>query len=66
MDVKNSTGGHPNGLKLFFGINRPGADGLHFFGACNRITGSGITVQSGDDAQQRRLSAPTPSSAIWA
>ncbi|MBM6577486.1 hypothetical protein KCP91_13980 [Microvirga sp. SRT01] len=50
MEVKNSTGGHLNGLKLFSGVNRPGADGLHFFGACNRITGSGITVQSGDDA----------------
>jgi hypothetical protein len=50
MEVKNSTGGHLNGLKLFSGVNRPGADGLHFFGACSRISGSNIVVRSGDDA----------------
>ncbi len=50
MEVKNSTGGHLNGLQLNSGVNKPGADGLHFFGACARVTGSNITVQSGDDS----------------
>jgi hypothetical protein len=50
MEVKNSTGGYLRNLKLFSGMNRAGADGLHFFGACARITGSGIQVSSGDDA----------------
>ncbi|WP_242098493.1 hypothetical protein [Sphingomonas sp. CROZ-RG-20F-R02-07] len=50
MEIKNSTGGHINGLKLLSGVNKPGADGLHFFGACSRITGSTIRVSSGDDA----------------
>ncbi len=50
MEVKNATGGHLNGLQLFSGVNRPGADGLHFFGACARVSGSNITVRSGDDA----------------
>ena len=50
MEIKNSTGGHLNGLKLNAGVNKPGADGLHFFGACSRVTGSNIAVQSGDDA----------------
>ncbi|PVE53433.1 hypothetical protein DC429_12450 [Arthrobacter sp. TPD3018] len=50
MEIKNSSGGHINGLALRSGVNRPGADGLHFFGACSRVTGSGIVVRSGDDA----------------
>ena len=50
MEIKNSTGGYVNGLKLMSGVNKPGADGLHFFGACSKITGSRIDVQSGDDA----------------
>lgn len=50
MEIKNSTGGYINGLVLNSGVNRPGADGLHFFGACRRVTGSNIAVQSGDDA----------------
>lgn len=50
MEIKNSTGGHVNGLVLNSGVNKPGADGLHFFGACVRVTGSNIVVQSGDDA----------------
>lgn len=50
MEIKNSTGGHINGLKLYAGVPRPGADGLHFFGACAKITGSRILVASGDDA----------------
>jgi hypothetical protein len=50
MEIKNSTGGYINGLKLNSGVNRPGADGLHFFGACSKVTGSNIAVQSGDDA----------------
>lgn len=50
MEIKNSTGGHINGLTLRSGVNRPGADGLHFFGACSRVTGSNIIVRSGDDA----------------
>ena len=50
MEIKNATGGYINGLTLLSGVARPGADGLHFFGACSKVTGSGITVQSGDDA----------------
>lgn len=50
MEIKNSTGGYINGLVLESGVNRPGADGLHFFGACRKVTGSNIAVQSGDDA----------------
>jgi hypothetical protein len=50
MEIKNSTGGYINGLQLNSGVNKPGADGLHFFGACNKVTGSNIVVQSGDDA----------------
>lgn len=50
MEIKNSSGGHVNGLTLRSGVNRPGADGLHFFGTCSRVTGSGIVVRSGDDA----------------
>ncbi|RZL85963.1 MAG: hypothetical protein EOP66_00020 [Sphingomonas sp.] len=50
MEIKNSTGGHINGLALDAGVNKPGADGLHFFGACSKISGSNIAVQSGDDA----------------
>lgn len=50
MEVKNSTAGVLNGLTLMSGVNRPGADGLHFFGACSRVTGSRIVVSSGDDA----------------
>lgn len=50
MEIKNSTGGHINGLSLMSGVNKPGADGLHFFGACSRVTGSSINVSSGDDA----------------
>ena len=50
MEIKNATGGHLNGLRLLSGVNRPGADGLHFFGACARVSGSNITVSSGDDA----------------
>lgn len=50
MEIKNSTGGHINGLKLMSGAAVPGADGLHFFGACSKVSGSGIVVSSGDDA----------------
>lgn len=50
MEIKNSSGGHVNGLTLRSGVNRPGADGLHVFGSCSRITGSNIVVRSGDDA----------------
>ena len=50
MEIKNSTGGHINGLLLQSGVNKAGADGLHFFGACRQVTGSNIVVQSGDDA----------------
>jgi hypothetical protein len=50
MEIKNSTGGHISGLKLMAGVNKPGADGLHFFGACTKVTGSTIAVSSGDDA----------------
>jgi hypothetical protein len=50
MEIKNATGGHINGLKLHSGATVRGADGLHFFGACSKVTGSNIVVQSGDDA----------------
>lgn len=50
MEVKNSTGGHLNGLKLMSGVKAPGADGLHFFGACKMVAGATIQVSSGDDA----------------
>jgi len=50
MEVKHSTGGHLDGLVLLSGVNKPGADGLHFFGACNTVAGSTISVSSGDDA----------------
>ncbi len=50
MEVKNSSGGYLRNLKLFSDLNRAGADGLHFFGACAKVTGSDIRVRSGDDA----------------
>ena len=50
MEIKNSTGGYLNKLRLYSGPNVPGADGLHFFGACARVSGSDIVVSSGDDA----------------
>lgn len=50
LEVKNSTRGVLRGLSLLSGVNRPGADGLHFFGACSRVAGSAIVVSSGDDA----------------
>ena len=50
MEIKNSTGGYINGLQLRSSSVKPGSDGLHFFGACTRISGSGIVVASGDDA----------------
>ena len=50
FEVKNSTGGYLNKLRLFGGANIPGADGLHFFGGCSRVSGSDIQVSSGDDA----------------
>lgn len=50
LEVKNSTRGVLRGLSLLSGVNRPGADGLHFFGACSRVAGSSIVVSSGDDA----------------
>ena len=50
MEVKNSTGGVLTNLALMSGLNTPGADGLHFFGACVKVTGSNINVSSGDDA----------------
>ena len=50
MEVKNATGGLLTGLALNAGANIAGADGLHFFGACQRISGSTIQVSSGDDA----------------
>ena len=50
VEVKNSTGGMLTGLKLMAGANIAGADGLHFFGACQRVAGSNIQVSSGDDA----------------
>ncbi len=50
LEVKNSTRGVLRNLSLMSGVNRPGADGLHFFGACSRVSGSRIAVSSGDDA----------------
>lgn len=50
MEVKNSTGGHLNNLKLNANLNLAGADGLHFFGACRKIAGVNIRISSGDDA----------------
>ncbi|MDB5701540.1 MAG: hypothetical protein JWL66_1739 [Sphingomonadales bacterium] len=50
MEIKNSTGGYLSGLILNAGANIAGADGLHFFGACTKITGSTISISSGDDA----------------
>ena len=50
MEVKNSTRGVLSNLSLLSGLNTPGADGLHFFGACAKVTGSNIVVSSGDDA----------------
>ena len=50
MEVKNSTSGTLTNLTLDSGLNMPGADGLHFFGAVQKVTGSTISVSSGDDA----------------
>ena len=50
FEVKNSTGGALKNLTLDSGLNMPGADGLHFFGAVQKVTGSNISVSSGDDA----------------
>ena len=50
MEVKNSTSGVLADLQLMAGAKVPGADGLHFFGACSKVTGSNIQVSSGDDA----------------
>ncbi len=50
LEVKNSTRGVLRNLSLLSGVNRPGADGLHLYGACSRVSGSQITVSSGDDA----------------
>jgi hypothetical protein len=50
MEIKHSTGGHLDGLILLSGVNKQGADGLHFFGACNTVAGSTIRISSGDDA----------------
>lgn len=50
MEVKNATRGVLRNLSLMSGLNTPGADGLHFFGACVKVTGSNIIVSSGDDA----------------
>ena len=50
MEVKNSTNGVLSNLSLMSGLNTRGADGLHFFGACVKVTGSGINVSSGADA----------------
>ena len=50
VEVKNATGGHLSGLTIASTLNLAGADGLHFFGACQGIAGSNITVSSGDDA----------------
>ena len=50
MEIKNSTNGVLTGLSLQSGVNKPGADGLHFFGACSRVTGTQISVSSGDDS----------------
>ena len=50
LEVKNSTSGTLANLTLDAGANMPGADGLHFFGAVSKVTGSNISVSSGDDA----------------
>jgi hypothetical protein len=50
MEVKNSTNGVLKNLQLLSGANIAGADGLHFFGACSKVTGQNITVSSGDDS----------------
>lgn len=50
MEIKNSTGGYVNGLRLTSTSRVAGSDGLHFYGTCSRITGSSIVVASGDDA----------------
>jgi hypothetical protein len=50
MEVKNSTSGALSNLTLNSGLNMPGADGLHFFGAVSKVSGSNISVSSGDDA----------------
>ena len=50
FEVKNSTGGTLSNLTLDSGLNMPGADGMHFFGAVSKVTGSNISVSSGDDA----------------
>jgi len=50
MQIDQSTGGHISGLVLHSGINKAGADGLHFFGACNKVAGHNIDVSSGDDS----------------
>ncbi len=50
LEVKNATNGSLQRLQLMSGANVPGADGLHFFGACSKITGAGIQISSGDDA----------------
>lgn len=50
VEVKNATRGHLSRLKIGSSVKVPGSDGLHFFGACDRISGSSIHVASGDDA----------------
>ncbi len=50
LEVKNATNGTLDRLPLMSGAKVPGADGLHFFGACSKIRGAGIEVSSGDDA----------------
>ena len=50
LEVKNATNGSLQRLRLMSGANVPGADGLHFFGACSKVTGTGIQISSGDDA----------------
>ena len=50
MEIKNSTKGSLNGLILQSHLNLAGADGLHFFGAVSSVTGSQISVSSGDDS----------------
>ena len=50
LEVKNSTSGTLTDLTLDSGLNMAGADGLHFFGAVSKVSGSNISVSSGDDA----------------
>ncbi|WP_375393469.1 hypothetical protein [uncultured Sphingomonas sp.] len=50
MEIKNSTGGHINGLAFDSGPDMQRADVLHFFGTCSKVTGSNIAVQSSDDS----------------